>query len=133
MKRKAVSFFILAAACVGGALSQDVLAIDEADFRFDNTSELYDICVVETYAPEYPIANQACRAFIEATVQYHDGVSAYKKLKHLICYPASATIEDGKQAFLAWAKQHADDKKLMAEQPVVGLMRSLAAKYPCKE
>lgn len=66
-------------------------------------------------------------------MQYHDGISSHNKLKRLICYPSNATIEDGKQAFVAWAKQHAGDKKLMTEQPVVGLMRSLAAKYPCKQ
>jgi hypothetical protein len=101
--------------------------------HLSRTSELYDICIVETDTLEYQVANQACRAFIEATVQYHDEVNAYKKLKRLICYPASATIEDGKQAFLIWAKHHIGDKKLMAEQPVVGLMRSLGAKYPCKK
>lgn len=133
MKRKTVFFFALAASCVGGSLSQNALAINAADFRFDNTAELYNICIVETDTPEYQVANQACRAFIEATVEYHDEISSSNKLKRLICYPAGATIEDGEQAFLVWAKQHAGDEKLMAEQPVVGLVRSLAAKYPCKE
>jgi hypothetical protein len=54
-------------------------------------------------------------------------------MKRLVCYPAAATIEDGKAAFVAWAKGNAGDTKLMGEQPVVGLIRSLAAKYPCKD
>ncbi len=88
------------------------------------------MCSVSADAAEYPVANQACRAFIEATVQYHDEVSDRKNLKRLVCYPKTATIADGKAAFLAWTKAKAGDKKLMAEQPVVGLVRSLAAKYP---
>lgn len=51
MKIKAV--FVLAAACFGGLLSQNALALDDAYFRFENTSDLYEICIVEADAPEY--------------------------------------------------------------------------------
>ncbi len=106
-------------------------AVEDDDLRFESTSDLYDVCSVADRQPEYSIANQACRAFIEAAVQYHDAVSKQKKLSRLICYPNNATIEDGKDAFLAWAAKNASDKKLMDEMPVIGLVRSLAAKYPC--
>lgn len=132
--KKIKSAFVtaLAAACVGGLISQQALAVEDADFRFDSTADLYAICAVAPDAAEFPVANQACRAFIEASVQYHDQISKRKKLNRLICYPATATIEEGRDAFVTWAKDHAGDKKLMAEQPVVGLVRALAAKYPCK-
>ena len=107
--------------------------MESSNFRFDTTKDLYNVCSVAEGAAEYAMANAACRAFIEASVQYHDEISNRKNLKRLICYPATATIEDGKQAFLDWAKTKSGDQKLMAEQPVVGLVRSLAAKYPCKK
>ncbi|MBK1723497.1 hypothetical protein CKO23_14780 [Thiocystis violacea] len=122
---------MIAATCTWGLFGQDANAVDEAAFRFDTTTSLYEICAVPQDASEYVVANQACRAFIEASVQYHDEISNRKKLKRLICYPKTATIEDGKQAFIAWASAHSGDKKLMSEQPVVGLVRALAAKYPC--
>ena len=115
------------------ALAQPAAAVEDSDFKFDTTSDLIAICSTPADAAEYLVANEACRAFIEATVQYHDEVSDRKHLKRLICYPATTTIEDGKAALAAWATTHSGDQKLMGEQPVVGLMRALAAKYPCKK
>ncbi len=122
----------LGAAALALALSQPAAAVDDADFRFDNTGDLAAVCAVAEGAAEYALANQACRAFIEATVQYHDQIAKRNKMKRLVCYPASATIEDGKAAFVAWAAANASNAKLMGEQPVIGLVRALAAKFPCK-
>ena len=121
----------LGAAALVGATAQPAAAVEDDDLRFDTTDDLYGVCAVNAGDPEFPAANLACRAFIEAVVQYHDAVSDRKKMKRLICYPKSATIQDGKNAFVAWAKKNAGDKKLMNEIPVVGLVRALAEKYPC--
>lgn len=130
-KTKSVVIAAFAAASIGFA-SQQAVAVDESNFRFDSTADLYAICSVTADAAEFPVTIHACRAFIEASVQYHDQISKRKKLKRLICYPATATIEESRDAFVAWAKANIGDQKLMAEQPVVGLVRALAAKYPCK-
>jgi hypothetical protein len=122
-----------AVAALTGIMSSSTLAVTDADFRFDTTENLVHVCSVPEAAPEYLTATLACKAFIEATVQYHDEVTDRKKLKPLLCYTKTATIDEGRTAFLAWAEKKAGDKKLMAEQPVVGLMRALAAKYPCKK
>lgn len=121
----------LALLCAATLAGQGANAAAEASFRFDTTANLYEVCALSEDSPGFVVANQACRAFIEATVQYHDEVSARRKLKRLVCYPKGTTIEDGKQAFIDWADLKSDDAKLMAEQPVVGLVRALAAKYPC--
>ncbi|WP_295447275.1 Rap1a/Tai family immunity protein [uncultured Thiodictyon sp.] len=113
-------------------LCQRAAAVDNADFRFDTTKDLIAVCAVAATEPEYPVAHQACRAFIEAAGEYHDLVSKPGKLPRLVCYPPTATIEDGVGAFSNWAAAHAGDSKLLGEPPVVGLMRALAAKYPCK-
>jgi hypothetical protein len=107
-------------------------ATENADFNFDTTEDLYAVCSTAPDAPEYVPALLACRAFIEAAVQYHDEVSDRKEMKRLICYPSTATIENGRTAFVAWAKAHAGDTSLMNEVPVIGLVRALAAQYPCK-
>ena len=121
----------LALLCAMTLASQSAGATNDASFRFDTTANLYEVCSLNQEAPGFVVANQACRAFIEAAVQYHDEISARRKLKRLVCYPKGTTIEDGKQVFIEWANRKSDDAKLMAEQPVVGLMRALAAKYPC--
>jgi len=123
----------LAVAGFALALAQPAAAIQDSNFSFDTTADLAAVCATPDTAAEYVVAHQACRAFIEATVQYHDEISNRKKLPPLVCYPAGSTIEQGKAIFLAWATTNAGDKKLMGEQPVVGLVRSLAAKFPCKK
>lgn len=104
------------------------LAVEPQDLRFDTTEDLYQVCAS---APESP-AQLACTGFIEATVQYHDGVADRTELKRLICYPQGTTIENGRAAFLAWARANRNDSELMGEQPVVGLVRALADAFPCR-
>ena len=132
MNTKRTFVAVLGAAALVGASVQPAAAVEDDDLRFDTTDDLYAVCAVSASDPEYPVANQACRAFIEAAVQYHDAVSDRKNLKRLVCYPKSATIQDGKDAFLAWAKKNAGNKKLQKEIPVIGLVRALATRYPCK-
>jgi hypothetical protein len=119
-------------AAVGLLSSTPLLAVEDEDFGFDTTEDLYMICSTPSDAAEAVPASFACRAFIEATVQYHDEVSNRRNLKRLICYPATATVADGRQAFVSWAEANKDNAKLMNEQPVVGLVRALAAAYPCR-
>ena len=132
MHKKTSLAAALGTAAVALALGQPAAAVDDTNFRFDKTSDLAAVCSVAADAAEYALANQACRAFIEAAVQYHDEVSNRKKMKRLVCYPSNATIEDGKAVFVAWAAANASNQKLMNEVPVIGLMRSLNGKFPCK-
>ena len=107
-------------------------ALEKEDFNFNTTGDLYDLCSVShDYGEDYVAASYACRGFIEATVQYHDGVSDRKNLKRLICYPAGTTLAEGKAAFIAWVEKNKNNTELMDELPVIGLVRSLADKYPC--
>jgi hypothetical protein len=126
------SFWTFAGAVAIGMLSQTVGAVQNQDLAFATTAELNHVCSVGPKDPNFVAASLACRAFIAATVQYHNEVSNRKNLKRLICYPKGTTVEDGRVAFVSWAARHSKDKKLMDEVPVVGLVRALAAKYPCK-
>jgi len=129
-KRVAINAGLAALFTLG--LVHPAVAVENADFRFDTTKGLYSVCAVPADAAEYPLARQACRAFIEAVAQYHDAVSKPGKLKRLVCFPPNATIEDGVTAFNAWAAAKAGDAQAMGAPPVLGLLRALAAKYPCK-
>jgi hypothetical protein len=123
---------IAVVAAAGLSLSAQAATIADEDFQFDTTEDLYQVCSTPSDATEYLVASFACRAFIEATVQYHDAVSEKEDLKRLICYPKTATVADGRRAFVAWGEANKDNASLMNEQPVVGLVRALAAKYPCR-
>jgi hypothetical protein len=109
-----------------------VSGVDEGDFSLRTTENLYDLCSVARDHPDYAPAIYACRSFLEATVQYHDAVSDGERFKRLICYPATATLEDARRAFLAWAEANAGNAKRMGELPVIGAVRALEDKYPCR-
>ena len=106
--------------------------VREADFSLRTTQDLYDLCSAPSDHADYAPAIYSCRAFLEATVQYHNAVSDGETLKRLICYPSSATLEDARTAFVAWAKSNARDKALMNEMPVMGVVRALEDKYPAR-
>jgi len=127
--RSAIAVAALATALAMPGIS---LALDETDFSYRSTEDLYQICSAEGDSEGAVQAQLACRAYIAATVQYHDEVSKRGKMKRLICYPKGSTLADGRRAFLAWAAKNAGDAERMDEIPVVGLVRALAAAYPCK-
>ena len=123
----------VAMAALTGLLSRSALAVSNEDFNFDHTDDVIHICSVPAEAPEHVAAALACTAFLEATVQYHDLSTAGKKGKALVCIPGGVTVANVRSTFLAWGEQNKNDKKLMAELPVNGVMRALAAKYPCQQ
>jgi hypothetical protein len=111
-----------------GMMAGTAIAVEADDLRFDTTEDLYQVCAADPSSP----AQLACTGFIEATVQYHDGVANKRDMKRLICYPEGTTVANGRRVFVAWAEANKGDAELMGEQPVVGLVRALAKAYPCR-
>jgi hypothetical protein len=107
-------------------------AIDLSTFTLKTTEDLYQVCTVP---PDDPLRREAidfCEGFLVGAVSYHDAVSDRKHLKRLICYPQTVTRDEGIQAFVDWAAAHQQDHKFMSDPAVIGLVRGLAAKWPCK-
>ncbi len=123
--------YLALSACMLAGSVLPAVALEKDDFDFHTTEDLYNLCSVSEGHGDYVASSYACRGFIAGAVQYHDGVSDAKNLKRLICYPASATLADGKAAFLSWGKANKNDAALMKEVPVIGLVKALAEKYPC--
>lgn len=67
------------------------VAVEAEDLRFDTTEDLYQVCAADPASP----AQLACTGFIEATVQYHDGVANKRDMKRLICAGRGAAIGAG--------------------------------------
>jgi Rap1a immunity proteins len=107
-------------------------AANMSDFALKTTEDLYQVCTV---APEDPLHREAldlCEGFLIGAVSYHDAVSDREHLKRLICYPATVTRDQGIQVFVDWAATHQQDRKFMNDPAVYGVVRGLAAKWPCK-
>jgi Rap1a immunity proteins len=109
------------------------LATDTANFTLKTTEDLYRVC---STADDDPLRREAinfCEGFLLGVVSYHDAVTDRKHLKRLICYPQGVTRDEGIQAFVEWAASHQADNKFMNDPPVVGAVRGLAHKWPCKQ
>jgi hypothetical protein len=136
MKKKNVLKSITLSICGIGLLAMPAFALEKADYDFLTTKHLYNLCsadIAKHGGEDYSTASYTCRGFISGAIQYHDGVSGTNDLKRLVCYPAGSTLEDGRIVFVAWAESNVNDKTLMNERPVKGLVRALAAKYPCEK
>jgi hypothetical protein len=126
MPFSARSIGALAALSLTSAVASAAGTLDESAFQYETAKDLVAVC-----SSDQDAARLACRAFLEATVQYHDAVTDGKKVKRLICYPRGTTVEETHRLFLAWAKQNAGDTERMGELPVKAVVRALASAYPC--
>ena len=118
---------VIAALLAVQAWSPMTHALGDSAFDFKTAADLIEVCGSEAESAAF-----ACRAFIDATVQYHDAVSDRKKMKPLICYPQGTTVEQARETFLAWGRKNAGDARRMKEPPVVAVVRALAEAHPCK-
>ena len=108
-------------------------AVEQRSFWVTNTSDLLELCKTPTDDPQYGEAIHYCLAYMDGAVDYHDAITDHKDMKRLICYPDTATLEQGVLVFIDWAVQGQSDERLMAEPPILGVVRALAAKWPCGE
>lgn len=108
-------------------------ALDTPPLSLRTTEDLYRVC---TPAPDDPQRREAldlCEGFLVGAVSYHDAISDREHLKRLICYPSTATRDEGLAAFVAWAASHQQDRMFMSDPAVYGVVRGLASKWPCNE
>lgn len=108
-------------------------AVEPRDFWISNTQELLELCITPADDPLRPQAANYCMAYLDGAVDYHDAITDRSELKRLICYPDTATLEQGVLQFIEWGQAHKGDEKLMSEPQVVGVVRALAAKWPCSQ
>ena len=116
------------------ALGPSPLSAGElSSFELKTTRDLLQVCTTPADDPTRREAVHYCMGFLEGAVGYHNALSTHRDMKRLTCYPSGTTREDGARAFIRWAQARQDDQKTMSEAPVIGLMRSLNAQWPCKE
>ncbi len=107
-------------------------AVEERSFWLTNTADLLDLCTTPQDDPQYAEAINYCMAYMDGAVDYHDAITDHEELKRLICYPETATLEQGVLVFIAWAEANRGDEKKMNEPTIIGVVRALADKWPCE-
>lgn len=125
-----IPLFVAAAAI--GLAPTFARATDPTNFVLKTTEDLYTVCSTPNNDPLRAQAINFCAGYLLGAVSYHDAVSDRKHLKRFICYPQGVTRDEGIQAFVDWAASHQQDHKFMNDPPVIGVVRGLAAKWPCK-
>ena len=124
---------IATALLISMPLTISAVEVDKDDFNFLTTEDLYSLCSSPLDDPDFVAAIYSCKGYIAGAVDYHDGISNRKDMKRLICYPKNTTLKEGREAFVAWARDRESDTAIMQEQAVLGLVKALADKYPCKQ
>ncbi len=106
-------------------------AIERRDIWISDTVDLLELCTTPVDDPLRPQAINYCMAYLDGAVDYHDAISDHKDMKRLICYPDTASLEEGVLVFIGWARANRGDKKLMDEPTVIGVVRAFADKWSC--
>ena len=107
-------------------------AVEERSFWLTNTADLLELCKTPSDDPQYGEAINYCMAYMDGAVDYHDAITDHEELKRLICYPETATLEQGVLVFIAWGEANQGDEKKMNEPTIIGVVRALADKWPCE-
>jgi Ssp1 endopeptidase immunity protein Rap1a len=124
--------YILAAVVALALWPNLVPAAEISTFYLKTTRDLLDVCTTPESDALRKEAVHYCLGFVVGAVGYHNALAELKDMKRITCYPEGTTREDGVRVFIAWAQARQGDSTLMNESPIVGLMRSLTAQWPCK-
>ena len=114
-----------------GVWASGAQAVDMTNFTLKTTEDLYRVCSAAAGDPLHQQAVDFCEGYLLGIVSYHDAITDREHLKPLICYPQTATRDQGIQAFIDWAAAQQQNRKFMDDPPVFGAVRGLAAKWPC--
>ena len=114
------------------ALSTHIANAADTALALKTTEDLYQVCTAVLSDAQGREKLDLCEGFVLGAVSYHDAISDRRHLKRLICYPSTATRDQGIEGFVTWASAHQQDQKFMNDPPVYGVVRALAAKWPCR-
>ena len=107
-------------------------AVDSSNFVLNTTEDLYVVCTTPNNDPLRTAAINFCEGFLLGVVTFQDAIGDANSQKRLICYPQGVTRDQGIQAFVSWAASHQQDRKFMTDSALMGALRGLASKWPCK-
>ena len=107
-------------------------AVDSSNFVLNTTQDLYQLCSTPNNDPLRTAAINYCEGFLLGVVTFQNAIADANANKRLICYPQGVTRDQGIQAFVTWAASHQQAQKFMTDSALMGALRGLASKWPCK-
>lgn len=121
---------VILSALLAGLAAGPAATAQTSSFDPETTEDLLAACTADDSNSLHVELGYFCAGFVEGAGHYHDAVSG-DELKPLICAPPGATLEEAVTRFVAWAEARSDDPEAMAAPPIAGLVRALAAAWPC--
>ncbi|TCZ66635.1 Rap1a/Tai family immunity protein [Roseicella aquatilis] len=121
----------LAAGAIAALLALPAAAeVTEQNFRGGTTADLATLCGSTRQDRLHTAAVNWCHGFLVGSGQYHRSVSGSgAPMRELFCLPdPSPTLEQAREAFVAWAAAHPQHG---SERAVDGLTRFAVETYPC--
>ncbi len=116
------------ALCLAPALAH---AVERVDFDLKTTQDLLDVCTVDGSDSLAAEAVYLCVGYFVGAYHYHQSVSG-PDMKPLVCAPEGTTRTDAIHIFVAWGQANAANMELMGELPIVGAIKAVREKWPCK-
>ena len=100
------------------------------DLRLHTTSDLVDVCTIETGHADYTAALAFCYGFMDGVAHYDNAIASLDVIDDIVCIPANVTRTEAVATFIEYIKAN---PQYGAEPPIDGLFRALVAEWPCAE
>jgi hypothetical protein len=99
-----------------------------ANPKLETTADLVAFCDTVGPVGEVRDGQNFCDGFIAGSGLLYLELVRAGQIKRLACAEPIPTLEQARMAFVSWAEAHPE---AMAEKPIDGLWRAMAATYPC--
>ena len=100
------------------------------DLRLGATTDLVDVCAVESTHTDFTTALAFCYGFVEGATHYHRAISGLDDLDNILCIPPDVTRTQAVAVFIEYSRAN---PQYGTEAPIDGMFRALVDKWPCAE
>ncbi len=106
-------------------------ALLPGDLTVRTTRDLFKLCSVDEADLLHRVARGFCLGYLDAVWDYHQALTAGPGFAAIACPGPEVTRDQVADALIDWAEAESDT--LDTEEPVQGVMRAMARKWPCSD
>jgi hypothetical protein len=120
----------VAVVALSAMVSQNSFAsVAEEDFRLDTFKDLVTLCGVAANDPNASAAIHMCHGYVTGLVHFHELVGrALEGTVYCLAEDKRPARDDAIGMLVNWSRDHPEYN---SEEAIDGVLRWLAAKYPC--
>ena len=99
------------------------------DFKLKTGQDLFEICTLDPGNASYWEAQAFCFGYFRGGADFQRALVAGPGFKPIACPAAGATVRDGVDVFVAYARAHPGE---LTQPPMDVVFRAVSAQWPCK-